>query len=390
MATDCQCVNTLQRNIQKRSELRLRVLLVGLLLGFGAPVHPLHADDQITSLDNAANQVAESAEQVRKLLSDPDLDLLQVLQSMKGKNAVAKNWYLSVAQAVADRNPLESEKLLAQFLTRLSEDPDARYWAFSYLTRNQPEVRENILESMLADPCLELRYEAVELQMKRVAEATLDDAKRLAQYQELFSAARLPEQLQAIAKKLEELKAPVDLLQHFGFITSWNVIGPFNNVEGKGFDATYAPESDFAGGKLAGDLKSIQYQGKADEVTWAMITTEADDGAVDLKGAMNSEKGAVAYALGMFNAPQPLDCELRIGSPNAVKVWLNGELVIARQVYHSGNQIDQYTAPVKLESGKNTILVKSCQNEQTEEWAQDWNFQLRFTDSTGLAIQPAP
>ena len=35
---------------------------------------------------------------------------------------------------------------------------------------------------------------------------------------------------------------------------------------------------------------------------------------------------------------------------------------------------------------KNTILVKACQNEQTEEWTVQWEFQLRVCDETGVAI----
>jgi hypothetical protein len=39
-----------------------------------------------------------------------------------------------------------------------------------------------------------------------------------------------------------------------------------------------------------------------------------------------------------------------------------------------------------LQAGKNVILVKVCQNEQTESWAQRWEFQLRVCDSIGAAI----
>jgi hypothetical protein len=31
-------------------------------------------------------------------------------------------------------------------------------------------------------------------------------------------------------------------------------------------------------------------------------------------------------------------------------------------------------------------VVKVCQNEQTEPWAQNWAFQLRLCDATGKAI----
>jgi hypothetical protein len=68
---------------------------------------------------------------------------------------------------------------------------------------------------------------------------------------------------------------------------------------------------------------------------------------------------------------------------------LNGELILSNEVYHAGNQIDQYNASAKLKAGENVIVVKVCQNEQTEPWAQDWAFQLRVCDSTGKAIPEA-
>jgi hypothetical protein len=62
---------------------------------------------------------------------------------------------------------------------------------------------------------------------------------------------------------------------------------------------------------------------------------------------------------------------------------VNGELVTANRVYHTGMVIDQYQGQAKLKKGKNLILVRISQNEQTEPWAQDWKFQLRVTDSLG-------
>ena len=71
---------------------------------------------------------------------------------------------------------------------------------------------------------------------------------------------------------------------------------------------------------------------------------------------------------------------------NAWKIWLNGELVFGRDEYHRGIRIDQYILPVHLNEGKNTLLVKACQNEQEQDWTVQWQFQLRVTDETGTAI----
>lgn len=78
--------------------------------------------------------------------------------------------------------------------------------------------------------------------------------------------------------------------------------------------------------------------------------------------------------------------EIRLGCKNAWKIWLNGQLLFGRDEYHRGMQIDQYRLPVQLQPGRNTILVKACQNEQVEAWTVEWQFQLRVCDSLGAAI----
>jgi hypothetical protein len=35
------------------------------------------------------------------------------------------------------------------------------------------------------------------------------------------------------------------------------------------------------------------------------------------------------------------------------------------------------------------VLIKLCQNEQTDDWAQSWSFQLRVCDLTGGGLHGA-
>ncbi|GAB5404103.1 MAG: hypothetical protein Aurels2KO_23340 [Aureliella sp.] len=367
---------------------RRRIACIALCAGLiGLAQQPLHAADNLQQLAEVSLDNRAASQLCRELQASGDTELIDVLSAMKDTSAVAKNWYLSVAQTVADRNPAESRAKLTQFLPRLSEDPTARFWAFQYITRDNEKLREQILESMLADPSMDLRFEAVKLRLGRIENnKDLPVERQVEQCQELLSAARLPSQVQDIAKRLNDLDVEINLLEHLGFLPSWNVCASFNNVKGVGFDTAYAPEKHFAAGKLSTTGK---YDGKNGQIGWQEVSTDEPDGKVDLNPIFEKEKGAVAYAATTFNAESDLDCEIRIGTPNACKVWLNGELVISREVYHTGSQIDQYRAPAKLKSGENKVLVKICQNEQKEPWAQDWMLQLRFTDSTGLAVQPA-
>ncbi len=90
------------------------------------------------------------------------------------------------------------------------------------------------------------------------------------------------------------------------------------------------------------------------------------------------------FAIVESGTEQPV--EIRFGCINAIKVFLNGKEVFAREEYHHGDRFDQYTARGTLKAGKNEILVKVCQNNQTDSWAQDWQFQLRLADATGGAV----
>ncbi|MEM8733664.1 MAG: hypothetical protein AAGG44_05565 [Planctomycetota bacterium] len=346
------------------------------------------ADSKIAELANASD-VKAAGQLASQLQANDSIDVIAVLDAMQGATPTGKNWLLSVAQTIADRDAKASKTQLAEFLeSEAAQDAAARYWAFDYVTAEQPEARNAFLRTHLDDPSLDIRYEAIQLGMQELknSDSSLSEKERLAKLQQMLTLARLPEQVQAINEELESLDAGVQLLKHFGFVTEWQLLGPFDNSEQAAFDKVYEPEAAYAASKL--DLKKTT-AGKSGDVSWQPISTEEENGALKIAEALEKEKGAVAYLQGSFESPAAMECELRIGTPNATKVWLNGELVISREVYHSGTQIDQYITQVKLKPGTNSIFVKSCQNEQTQPWAQDWEFQLRFTDETGAAIKPA-
>jgi len=168
---------------------------------------------------------------------------------------------------------------------------------------------------------------------------------------------------------------------HFGFVTHWHVIGPFDNTGGQGFDRPFPPEKAFD--------PQAEYDGKHGKVRWIDHVTKHELGQVDLNAALVEEKDVAGYAAAEFVATRAADVQFRVATINALKVWLNGRQIAAHRVYHGGTQFDQYVAPATLREGKNLILVKVCQNDQTQDWAKPWVFQLRVCDSVGTAVRPA-
>jgi hypothetical protein len=158
----------------------------------------------------------------------------------------------------------------------------------------------------------------------------------------------------------------------------WKLIGPFDNHGGKGFDKAYPPETAI---DLAGN-----YDGTDGTVRWMSHQTDDENGFVDLNKALGKHMGAAGYAMAEFHSDAQRPADLRLGTESANKIWLNGKLLTWAAVYHANLKMDQYVGRGLLQAGRNVILLKVCQNEQTEEWAQDWKFQLRVCDSSGKAI----
>lgn len=268
--------------------------------------------------------------------------------------------------------PLPLERLRSFFEDR-QNSPRARQTAYELLIDQLPELRAELLASMEDDPAVPLRHEAVADLLAKADSLATDDPQRVASYRRAFDAAIDVEQKRACHEKLTELGEKLDLAASLGYVRAWRLVGPFDNTAGIGFDTAYPPEQS---------TDKASYAGKKGEVSWKAAVSEDDLGLLDLTQILGPEKGAVAYAEAVLQAPRAIEGEIRYTSRNGTKLWLNGELLCQHNVYHSGHSLDQYAAPCKLREGENRVLVKICQNEQPQPWAQSWELQLRVIDST--------
>ncbi len=332
---------------------------------------------------NGGNHV-EAQAAVKKLNTLDASQLVTVLKAFEGASPLAKNWLMGVAGAIVRQSDQLPKDALVAFLNDKSNDSDARYWTFELLTQNDGGLRKQWLAEMGDDPSLDIRYLAVAQKIEQLNEAKGD----VAGYRQLLDLARHPEQLKEITAKLRDAGEGVDLARQYGFLMSWQLIGPFDNREEKGFDVVFGPEKDYLA--RSQEKPAGVYTGKEGKgCTWIEGTTAADDGLLDVAALYNKEKGAIVYAYAEFTAEEAVPADLRLGCINANKVWVNGKEISSNKVYHASSSIDQYVGKTELKKGLNTILLKVCQNEQTQAWAQDWSFQLRVCDATGKAILAA-
>lgn len=309
----------------------------------------------------------------------------EILAGMEPKNVLANNWIRSAVETIAARQLATGGKLpqsdLEKFLQDTRNAPRARRVAYELISQIDPPAGARLIAGMLNDPSIELRRDAIASHIAKAEklEEQGGGPNALAAYRTAFNAARDVDQIKEIAEKLKKLGEQVNLPSHFGFVMNWQLIAPFENVNRSGFDVAYPPESEI---KL-----DATYTGKDNaKVAWIKHTTTDDFGAVDINKTIAKHKGAIAYAYAELVADKPMPVELRLGSTCANKIWLNGELLTANHVYHAGGGIDQYVGSGQLKAGTNRILLKIAQNEQTEEWAQDWQFQLRVCDAIGTAV----
>jgi hypothetical protein len=322
----------------------------------------------------AASQVASRA---------PAAELPAILAAMDGANPVAENWLRGVAEAVAQRATDKGQKLpqneLEAFLSDARHSPRGRRLAYELIAAVDPTAETRIIPKLLDDPSVELRRDAVAQVLAEAAKIAAQNKEVATKnYETAFFHSRDLDQIKEASAKLREAGQQVDIATHMGYVMKWKLIGPFDNVDDKGWDVAYPPEAEVD--------QSAEYDGQKGKVKWIEHTTADDYGMVDLNKVQGNHKGAITYAFAEFIADRDQSCELRLGCINANKVWLNGKLLTANHVYHANTSVDQYIARGTLKKGKNAILLKICQNEQTEAWAQDWKFQLRVCDAVGTAI----
>jgi hypothetical protein len=364
---------------------RIVSILLGLaMFGFQRPLAAEEVGSliaQIKAVGKEGKGNADAGKAWKELVRLGPEVLPEVLAGLDDASPIAANWLRSAVDTLADR-ALTSGKLsgpqLEAFVRETHHAGPARRLAYEWLVKADKTARDRLLPGMIDDPGAELRREAVEVLLKEAQQLvdTKDEPAALAAYKKLLEAARDHDQVKLVAARLQKFGVKVDLTAQFGFITHWAIVGPFDNAKGVGFQTINPPERGV-------DLEA-EYEGKeGKKVRWFEHVTDAPLGMVDFNKAIGPLKGATAFAYAAVVSPQQRPVELRAASNNAVRLYLNGKEIFFREEYHHGMQMDQHVGKGTLKAGRNEILVKVCQNEQTEDWAQLWSFQLRVCDAIG-------
>lgn len=368
-----------------------RLVLCFAVVGlFGVPTATQSADvapllARIKSVGKEGKGNVDAAQAWRELVKEGPDALLVILGGLDDAKPLAANWLRSAVDAIAERTvqagkPLPAAKLEA-FVRDTKHKGSGRRLAYEWLLKADASASDRLLPGMLDDPGAELRRDAVDVVLKDAQKAFAGDDKPAATalFKKALAAARDVDQVKLIAERLRKLDVEVDLTAHLGFITRWMIAGPFDNSGSKGFHVVYPPEKGV-------DLKAT-YRGKdKKEIRWQEHVSKAPLALVDLNKVLGKESGVIGYGYAVVTSDMEQPVEIRCGSNNAVRLFLNGKEIYFREEYHHGMEMDQHAGPGILKAGRNEILVKICQNEQKEDWAQLWSFQLRVCDALGAAV----
>lgn len=342
------------------------------------------ADGLIAELKAVGREGANNAKAAaawKKLVALGTGALVPIASALDDDDLTSSNWlrpaFDAIAEAAEEGGKLPAAEL-EKFVTNAKNSPPGRRLAYEWLVKADAKAPARLLPKMLKDPSAELRRDAVALVITE-AKGLSDKAAATKAYQRALSGACDDDQVDEIAQALKKLGVTVDVPKHFGFVTRWHVAGPFDHGKGVGWARAYPPER--------GVNLGAAYEGKdGKQVKWVEHTTTHEKGVVDLNKVVAEIKGAVAYAYAEVESPADQQIEVRAGCINGLKIFVNGKQVFARDEYHHGMRIDQYAAKAALRKGKNEILLKVCQNEQTEAWTKNWMFQLRLCDAVGSAV----
>ena len=373
----------------------MRLLIASMLLTT-LVLPDVRADDTtgaikvLREVQPGAVDSAVARDAVQQLRAAGSQALLPLLQGFRDASPLTVNWMRNAFEQIADAETKAGRKLpqreLEGFVRDQKQSPFARRLVYETLKRSDAGIENRLIPDMLQDASPEFRRDAVAMLIAE-ASALPDAAKATPLYRKAFSGAVHEDQVKTIAEALRKNHEEVDIQKHFGFLPQWLIVGPFDNKDGKGFATASGPELDVNASK-APDLQA-EYDGQTDKVRWQPIATTDDYGVVDIAKQIENYKGSMMYATTTWASDKEQQVEIRLGTPNSWKLWVNGTLVFEREEYHRSSHLDQYRVPVTLKAGSNTLLFKICQNEQTQDWAQRYQYQIRICNSTGSALLPS-
>lgn len=188
----------------------------------------------------------------------------------------------------------------------------------------------------------------------------------------------------AAGSTLGPFKLAKNWAEEQGFVVNWLICGPFPNPgsrpDNAGFNTDYL--KDYGGEAAFTPTNGMEIKKPDGSVVkflpYSTTGTDIIFGDVPhLKIEANQEQ-ILTYSACWLDADADKDIEVRVGSDDGYKLWINHQLISEQHVYRA-MEMDQETHKVKLNKGKNLLLIKVDQD------TGEYQFMLRVVTPDGKA-----
>jgi HEAT repeat protein len=281
---------------------------------------------------------------------------LAELRARKGKTELARSMFEQGLKVAEKTNMTE---LVSRALSGIAliGDPKSLPIVQEYLRRPEPPYEAFAAVVAIANSLAQKgnKSEAVELLKSALAKRMPRDLG--------FQAAQI------LARLGED---PSAMPRQSGFIVRWWLLGPLPNPDNRAFDQAFIDETSVPN---LNELVRLDRR----QLRWQEYRVIDPQGIVDLRRIFRQTEDVACYAYTEFVVENEMEAELRVGSDDSVKVWLNGKLVHQFGGMR-GLSVDQDRIRVKLQKGINRLLLKVTQG------GGGWEFCVRLVDLQGNPI----
>ena len=313
-------------------------------------------------------------------LDDPTFEPVLWEAATKGSDAIkgiALSSYLSLAERRARRGETAQARAMFERALQLAEQNDLlelRNRALSGLALLGDPQTLPLVERYLqqTNPPREALLAAVAIAETLMRQGKKTDATALARR---VLSLRPPRDVGNRASQLLVRlgEDPSAIPRSQGFLCHWWLLGPLPNPDNRAFDQAFIDETSLAPLRM----ETVRVDNRL--LRWREIRIADPQGVVDLTQFFRQTEWVACYAYTEFVVDRDMDAELRLGSDDSVKVWLNGQLVHQFGGMR-GLTVDQDRVRVRLRKGVNRLLLKVTQG------GGGWEFCVRLTDLQGNPI----
>lgn len=171
----------------------------------------------------------------------------------------------------------------------------------------------------------------------------------------------------------QNISAAQTWYDRLGAITTWRIVGPFDNISNSGHDRRFGPEE-------SDEPTAVYSSAEGGELRWSTPPNQRRDAWIDMTYFTPRIEGQY-YAVVYVKSPSQQRVQLRLGTSGSFKLFLN-DTVVREDRTELNNDIDTYITECTLAQGWNKVMVKLGASR-----IDDSNFLLRLTSSDGMPVR---